>query len=136
MTTKISPGNRQKQFKLLIEKAKVRLDSAQVLLKRGNYNDAISRSYYAFFDTASALLISKGLFAKTHSGVVTLFGLHFIKTDLIPAKFARFFRQAKIAREEADYEALKKFTKEETQKIIESAKKFIDYVEKEFAIYF
>ena len=132
MAIKISPKNRQKQFNLLLKKAMIRLDSAQILFQHGNYNDAISRSYYAFFDTVSALLISKSLFAKTHSGAITLFSLHFIKTNLIPAKFARFFRQAKTAREEADYEALKKFTKQETQKILEYAKEFVDYVENNF----
>ncbi len=132
MTLKISQKNQKKQFKFLLKKANERIESAELLYKHEKYNDAISRSYYAFFDTTSALLITKGLFAKTHSGLITLFGLHFIKTDLIPAKFARLFRRVKTAREEADYEALKKFTKAETKQILDSAKEFVNFVENNY----
>lgn len=94
--------------------------------------DAISRAYYAFFDAANALLITKGLVAKTHAGVITLFSLHFIKSKLIPLKYIRFFRQAKDAREQADYEILKKFSKLEAKQIIQTAQDFVDFVNKNF----
>lgn len=93
MTFKISLKNRQKQFLLLIKNAQSRIESAQILLKKGFYNDSVSRAYYAFFDTANALLVTKGLAAKTHAGVIALFGLHFIKTKLLllPNNFSFFF---------------------------------------------
>ena len=96
------------------------------------HNDAVSRAYYAFFDTASALLITKELSAKTHSGVITLFSLHFIKTKAVPLKYIHFFRRAKDAREEADYELLKKFSKKETEAIINTAQDFTQFVKENF----
>ncbi len=68
--------------------------------------------------------------ARTHAGLITLFGLYFIKNGKIESKFARFFRMAKEAREEADYEVLKKFSKQETKEIIQRAEEFVDYIEK------
>jgi uncharacterized protein (UPF0332 family) len=60
--------------------------------------------------------------------------LHFIKTKKIPLKFIRFFKQAKEAREEADYGLLKKFSKKETEKIIETAEEFIKLVSDKFEV--
>lgn len=130
MQFKINPGNKRKQFKIHISRARENLKGAEILLKEKNYRGAISRAYYAFFEAAHAALITKGLSAKTHAGLITLFGLHFVKTNIIPAKYIRFFKEAKEAREEADYKILKEFTKEETERIINTAKEFVGIIEK------
>lgn len=125
---KVKPS--KEEIEKHIELAKKRLHSAKVLIKEGEYRDAVSRAYYAFFDAASALLLTEGLVAKTHAGLLSLFGLHFVKEGKIKPKFARFFRKAKEAREEADYEVYKEFSKKETKKIIQTAKEFIQEIEK------
>lgn len=113
-----------------INLAKKRIHSAEILLKQKEYRDAVSRAYYAFFDAASALLLTEGLVAKSHAGLLTLFGLHFVKKGKIEPEFARLFRKAKEAREEADYEVYKEFSKSETERIIKTAKEFIKEIEK------
>lgn len=128
MVVKISSKNRKRQAFLLIENAEERIKSANILLENKLYNDAISRAYYAFFDAANALLVTKGLMAKTHAGVINLFSMHFIKTKQVPVEYIKYFRQAKTAREEADYELLKKFNKQETQDIINTAEGFIKFI--------
>lgn len=127
MPFKISAENRKKQYLLLIKNAEERIASANILLDKGYYNDAISRAYYGFFDAANALLVTKGLAAKTHAGVINLFSLYFIKTKIIPVEYIRLFRRAKDAREQADYAILKKFNKTEAEEIIGTAKKFISF---------
>lgn len=112
-----------------IELAKKRIHSAELCFDGKEYRDAVSRAYYAFFDAASALLLTEGLTAKTHSGLLSLFGLYFVKKEKIAPKYARFFRRAKEAREEADYEIYKNFSKEETERIIKTAQEFIKEVE-------
>ena len=134
MRFKIDPKNRKKQFDVLISRAEERLEEAKILFRKEHCNGAISRAYYSFFETAHAVLITKGISAKTHAGLITLFSLHFIKTKQIPEKFIRFFKQAKEAREEADYGLLKKFTKKETEKIIETAEEFIKLVKDKFEV--
>ncbi|MBI2184255.1 MAG: HEPN domain-containing protein [Thaumarchaeota archaeon] len=43
-----------------------------MLLDRGEYPGAVSRTYYAIFHTTRAILYSQGTTAKTHSGLVSL----------------------------------------------------------------
>ena len=42
-----------------------------LLADETNYEDAISRSYYALYYAAKALLSSKGIITKTHKGLIT-----------------------------------------------------------------
>ena len=90
----------------------------------------MSRAYYGFFDAASALLLTEGLVAKTHAGLITLLSLHFVKKGKMKSKFATLFKRAKEAREEADYEIYKEFTKADVKEIITTADNFIAEVEK------
>ena len=64
----------KKEIEALVSSAKERIESAEILEKEGHYRDAISRSYYAFLDIAKAALLTKGKFAKTHAGILSLFG--------------------------------------------------------------
>ena len=131
MIKTITKGNKlpHKEIKLYLDKAKDRIYSAQILLKAGQYNDAISRVYYAFFDAATAALLTKNLRVKTHQGLIILFNKHFVKNNKMPVKIARYLTKAFEARQEADYEALKKFDKEDVKAAIKSAKEFVKKVE-------
>lgn len=120
----------KEEIEALLDSAKNRIRSAKILLREKLYRDAISRSYYAFLDAARAALLKKGKFAKTHSGTLTLFEIEFVKTKLVPVQFIKFYRKIFKARMEADYEFLRKFSKEETKEAIEMAEKFLVYVEK------
>lgn len=120
----------KKIIKIYLNSAKERIASAKILFKEKKFRDAVSRSYYAFLDAARAILLTKRKTAKTHAGVLTLFGLEFGKTKEVPKEFFDFYRRIKKAREEADYELIRKFTKEETKEAIEMAEKFVNYIKK------
>jgi len=132
MKIKLDPKNTKKQFDIHICRAKENLEEAKILLKEKSYRGAISRAYYSFFEAANAALITKGLVAKTHAGVIQLFSLNFVKTNDVPAKFVRFFNRAREAREEADYQFLKEFTGEETKIIIKTAEEFLKEIKETF----
>ena len=87
-----------------IEKADEKLKVAKELFQSKNFDDAVSRAYYAAFHAATALLLTEGLSADTHSGLVNLFGLHFVKTGKIEKKYGRFLANLKDDRESGDYE--------------------------------
>lgn len=125
--SKINPS--ADEIKKHLKVARRRIHSAELLLKEGELKDAVSRAYYGFFDAASALLLTKGLVAKTHAGLVTLFNIHFVKTNKIKSRFATLFRKAKEAREQADYEIYREFTEEEVKNIIRTAKEFVREIE-------
>lgn len=119
-----------REIKKALEIARERIESAEALVKIGNYRDAMSRAYYAFFDAASAALLTKGLIPKTHHGLIILFDQHFIKNKKVPVEMGRWLIKAKQAREEADYERHKEVSKETVEAAIEAAKKFIEIIEK------
>ncbi len=118
-----------KEIKKYLDNAKDRIKSAEILKAGGQYNDAISRVYYAFFDAATAALLSKDLTARTHHGLILLFEKNFIITGEIKAEVGRWLRRAKEAREEADYEIYKKFSEKTVEVGIKAAKEFIQVVE-------
>lgn len=80
-----------------------KLDSAKVLLMSNKYKDSVSRSYYAMLSAARALLATKGLDSPKHSGIVSLFNLHFVKEGVVNKNLGRILAEAKDAREESDY---------------------------------
>lgn len=117
-------------IKIALNQAKERVESAEALLNINNYRDAVSRAYYAFFDASSAALLTKGIVVKTHHGLILLFEKHFIKTNKVPMKIGRWLAKAKQAREEADYERRKEISRESVEAAIQSAKEFIEIIEK------
>jgi len=48
-----------REIKSLVEKARKYLRSAEILLKEGDYESSVSRTYYAMFYCAQAMLLTK-----------------------------------------------------------------------------
>jgi len=122
--------NNDKLIKIYLKQANERLESAQALVNIKNYRDAMSRAYYAFFDAATAALITKNLSAKTHHGVNILFENNFIKTGKFPIKIGRWLTRAQQAREEADYELAKEVKREVVVEAIKVGKEFVVAIKK------
>lgn len=68
----MTPGEAQRAHREL-EAAEGALREAALLLDAGALQGAASRLYYAVFHAARAALTVRGLYAKTHSGQITLF---------------------------------------------------------------
>ncbi len=112
-----------------LDSAKEKLKSAIDLLENGDYKDSVSRSYYAIFTAARALLATKQLDSSKHSGVIALFNQHFVKTGIISADVGKLIGKAKLYREQADYGDFFVVSKEEADAQIQAAKKFIAEIE-------
>lgn len=65
------------------EKADMALDDAAFLTDAGKFGLAANRLYYALYYAASALLLSKGIATKRHSGLMTQIHMHFVKTGIL-----------------------------------------------------
>lgn len=113
-----------------LEIASERLGSSETLLKTKHYKDSISRSYYAILDAANALLLTKKLKPKSHAGSIHLFGLHFVKTGIVPAKYGEWFSKIEKFRSDADYVAIIDFTKSDAQEALRKAKEFVKMSER------
>jgi uncharacterized protein (UPF0332 family) len=118
------------EVELLIKKAELKLTSAKILFDNGLYEDAISRAYYCMYYSAKAILTLKGKYPRTHRGVISQFGLEFVKSGDIEYYYAKAFATAEERRERADYDIFYNPTKEEAEEIIEDAEKFLNRIKK------
>ncbi len=117
-----------------IEKAEKKLNVARKLLKTEDYEDAVSRAYYAVYHATQALLLSEGEKADTHKGVVTLFGLLFVKTGKFKKDLGKYLSNLKDDRESSDYEVFSYIDQETAESAVNEAEEFIreskDYLSK------
>jgi uncharacterized protein (UPF0332 family) len=67
------------------------------------------------FFTVEALLLSKNLSFSSHSGVITLFGEHFVKAGIFPLEMGREINRAYQKRQLNDYEYNFAITQEEAE---------------------
>ncbi|MCX7795285.1 MAG: HEPN domain-containing protein [bacterium] len=109
-----------------IEKSLRKLEAGERLFDLGYYEDAVSRVYYAVFHIVQALLLTEGERAETHKGVVTLFGLLFIKTGRFKKDLGRYLVNLKDDRESGDYEVLSYIDKETAEKALKEGREFIE----------
>jgi uncharacterized protein (UPF0332 family) len=111
-----------------LEKAKEKLQTAKELLDESANDDAVSRAYYAAFHAASAALLTEGLTADSHRGLLNLFGLHFVKTGKIDKKYARYLSNLKDDREVGDYEVFSTIDAAVAEKALQEAQEFVEMV--------
>ncbi|MBN1509807.1 MAG: HEPN domain-containing protein [Sedimentisphaerales bacterium] len=108
-----------------LDQAEETLNAARELSAAGHYRDAVNRAYYAMFYCGLALLASRGLGASKHSGVLSLFNRHFIKTGEFPPEYGRHLREAFDLRQGSDYREFVQISLEQVQEIISKAEAFL-----------
>jgi uncharacterized protein (UPF0332 family) len=86
-----------------LAKAHAARRAAQALAEMKLYDDAASRLYYAAFHLVSASLLTLGVQAQTHGGLMSLLGQHLVQPGLVPAAVARHFAALMGLRSQADY---------------------------------
>ena len=118
--------NTQKELvKGYLEKAEKKLEVAEHLLAAEDYDDAVSRAYYAVYHASQALLLTEGQKAETHKGVITLFGLLFVKTGKFSRNVGKYLANLKDDREKGDYEIFSFVDKQTAETAVEEATAFI-----------
>lgn len=115
----------QRLLKAYLEKAESKLASGKNSMQSGFFDDAVSRFYYAVFHAAQAVLLTEGLQTDTHRGLITLFGLHFIKTGKIEPHYGRLLSNLKDDRETGDYEAVSFIDQETAENALKEADSFV-----------
>jgi len=112
-----------------LKRAKQHLKSARDLLRNDDFADSVSRSYYAIFQAARALLALEGTESRKHSGVISLFNRHFVKTGKVGKRLGVILKDARRSREMADYMELAEFSREDAEAQIADAEVFIQEVQ-------
>lgn len=101
-------------------------EEAQLLFGNAKYDGAVTRAYYAAFHYTCALLLTKGLEARSHQALQRLFHLHFIRTKIFPERIGVLLSHAQKAREEADYYPEVTFSREVAQERLQDVSQFLD----------
>ncbi len=92
------------------------------------YESSVSRTYYAMFYSAQAMLLTKNLSFSSHKGVISAFGEQFVKTSIFPKEMGRELNKAFEKRQLGDYEYTFVIAKREAEEILENGEKFIEKI--------
>jgi len=111
-----------------LSRAYKNLEVARSLLADEFYEDSVSKSYYALFFAAKALLLTKNLDPKRHSGVISFFSQYFVKTGELEKELAAILKFAQKERISADYDEFYSASVEEAQLQLENAERFLQRV--------
>lgn len=114
-----------KEIQSLLKRARKYLKTAETLIIEKDYESSVSRSYYAMFYSAEAILLSKGLSFSSHKGVLSAFGEHFVKSGMFPKEMSRELYRAFEKRQLGDYEYTFVIDEEEAKEILKAAKSFV-----------
>jgi len=124
-----------KEQKSLMKRAERYIKSAEVLLKDGDFDSSVSRSYYAMFYAAEALLLTKNLKFSSHKSVISLFGKYFVKTGIFKPDMGKHLRNAFDKRLIGDYSFAPEIDDASAKEVLCWAKEFVreikDYLIKE-----
>jgi uncharacterized protein (UPF0332 family) len=111
-----------------LDRAREALAEASLLLDSGYANTGVNRLYYACFYAVSALLLTKGLTATSHSGLRTLFHQHVIRPGLLPLGQGPLYDRLFDQRQRSDYADLVHFGVDEVRDWSVDARAFVDAV--------
>ena len=79
----LNDDERKTMVTLQMEKASRFLEQAEMVRGLQQWDLAANRYYYACFHAVQALFVHNGLSSRRHSGMLTQFGLHFVKTGIV-----------------------------------------------------
>ena len=127
---KLTDAEREQVVLHRLQKAKDTLNEAKGNIEMEYWHTAANRLYYACYYVASALLIKHEHIAKTHSGVITLLGLHFVSKGLISDEQGIFYSQLFALRQTGDYSDWIEIKAETVKEMVVPSEEFIATIEK------
>lgn len=113
-----------------LNKAEEVYAAAVLLYNAGQWNSAVNRLYYACFYAASALLLKRGIGAKSHAGVLSKFSESVVRTHEMPVDEYKVYSKLLNWRTKGDYSDMFDFCKEDLDDVMEPTRVFLDGVKK------
>jgi len=126
----MKPKDREIFVRLRLQHAKETLAEVKGIIAMGYWRTAANRMYYACYYAVSALLIKHGYSARTHSGIISLLGVHFVSKGLISKEYGQFYGKLAGLRNTSDYDAWITVDAEDVLPRIATAEEFIATIEK------
>ena len=113
-----------------LRKAQETFAEVKGIVKMEYWHSAANRLYYACYYAVSGLLIKNGYTARTHGGVLGLFGMHFVATGIISKEQNKLYRKLFDLRQSSDYDDWFVIEENDIISLLEPAKRFIAEIEK------
>ncbi|MBI4125705.1 MAG: HEPN domain-containing protein [Deltaproteobacteria bacterium] len=114
------------------EKAQRSLKVAKELHQSGDYDFSVSRSYYAMFYVAEALLKMKGESCSKHAATLAAFYKHYVRSGLLSRKYHQMLNDAYELRNDADYLIPDAISKKDSEKTLSDCEEFLKVTERFF----
>lgn len=111
-----------------LEKANKTYKQAFDSIPLGYWEMTGNRLYYAAYYAVSALLLQKGLTVQTHSGIIQMLGLHFVKTGLLDKNLGSLYGKLFSLRQKSEYDDTFDLTENDVMPLVEPTKKLIEEV--------
>lgn len=106
--------------------AEEKLIVARDLLDLAHYRDVVAKAYYTMFYAAKAALLTAGAGGvRRHTGVVSFFAEHFVKTGKIDRRYSASLARALNDRIAADYQVEFEATEELARQSMTDAEAFL-----------
>jgi len=125
----IGPRGMKQATEDALNRAQNNLDGAHRDFEAGDYNRAVSGSYYAMLYAARAALNEAGEAPKSHKGVQHQLRETYVQDGPLDAYYHSLLSQAEDDRLDADYELSPSFTADKAEQWIARIEDFVDTVE-------
>lgn len=102
------------------------LSNAHILYDNGLYRGSIVHSYYAMFDAAKALLLTKGFITKKHENALKQLSKDFVHESDFDYDIYIHYSDAKTERRKASYDVTATFDESKALEYIGYAEEFIE----------
>ena len=121
-------GNVKELSKYRYEMSVEAINDAKIMYENGRYKNALNRAYYAIFHAMRSVNALAGFDSSKHSGVIAFFNQNYVKTEIFSKELSKMIRLASENREKADYLDFFIASKEEAEKQIARAEKFMESI--------
>lgn len=119
---------RQLLIRRQVEKAHHFLLQADEMMTLGHTDLAVNRFYYACYHIVQALFLQKQISVRTHSGIISQFSLHFVKTEIVSMEDGSLLARLFQLRQKADYNCAYDVSDEEARSLVEPSHHFVEKI--------
>lgn len=124
----LEEDNKKAFVRYRLEKSEEAYRAAILLYDAHQWNGAVNRLYYACFYAASALLLHRGIGAKSHGGVIGKFSEAVVQSNEMEIKDFRVFSKLLTWRTKGDYSDMFDFNQDDLDSVILPARTFVEKV--------
>jgi uncharacterized protein (UPF0332 family) len=108
-----------------LERAEESLGAARALVESRFFDSAASRSYYAAFYAATALLLAEGLEFRKHSAVIALVHQRLVRSGILSVERGKDLNWLFQLRTIGDYGGVVHVSRDDGERAIQAAESFL-----------